>query len=100
MFAAAVPVSGAGDPTQVDRIAQMPLWDFHGGADTNVPVQGSREMIQALRSAGGDPCYTEYPGQSHAIWDLVYGLDNNAGNPLYPWLFAQRLGNPASPSCG
>ncbi len=51
VFAAAVPVSGAGDPTQVDRIAQMPLWDFHGGADTNVPVQGSREMIQALRSA-------------------------------------------------
>jgi predicted peptidase len=102
LFAAAVPVAGGGDPALAGRVAQMPTWDFHGAADTNVPVQASRLMIQALQNAGGQPCYTEYPGQPHSIWELVYGLAKTPANPLYPWLFAQNLRGSAagSPTCG
>ncbi len=89
LFAAAVPVSGAGDPALAKRIVDLPLWDFHGGDDNVVPVAGSQLMIQALQTAGGRPCYTQFPGQLHVIWDLVYGYGDNLSNPLYPWLFSQ-----------
>ncbi|MGO8951147.1 MAG: alpha/beta hydrolase-fold protein [Ktedonobacterales bacterium] len=89
LFAAAVPVSGGGDPALAKRIVDLPIWDFHGADDNLVPVAGSQLMIQALQAAGSQPCYTQYPGQLHVIWDLVYDLDSNPNNPLYPWLFAQ-----------
>ncbi len=101
LFAAAVPVSGAGDPDPafVARIVRISLWDFHGGDDTLVPVEGSQEMIAALQAAGGHPCYTEIPGIGHSIWGQVYGISQNPDNPLYPWLFAQRKGgSPTSPA--
>lgn len=101
LFAAAVPISGAGDPTFAGRIAHVPLWDFHGAKDPVVPVKGSRDMIAALRAAGGTPCYTEFPTLGHSVWGQVYSLTTNANNALYPWLFAQRKGDqpPPSSSC-
>lgn len=84
-FAAAAPVAGAGDPSQADLLTNLPIWDFHGSADTVVPVAGSRDMIQALRAAGGHPLYTEYPGAGHAIWMQVYG-----SNAFLSWLFSQN----------
>jgi predicted peptidase len=100
LFAAGVPVAGAGDTTLADRMVQMPLWVFHGSSDTNVPVAGSRQMIAALQQAGGQPCYTELAGQPHGIWSAVYGLVGNPANPLYPWLFAQSTTGPlATVSC-
>jgi dienelactone hydrolase len=89
LFAAAVPVSGAGDPALASRVAELPIWDFHGGADDLVPVAGSQLMIHAIQSAGGHPCYTQYPDQLHVIWNLVYGISGDPTNPLYPWLFSQ-----------
>lgn len=100
LFAAAVPVSGAGDPALAHRITHLPIWDFHGADDNLEPAAGSQLMIAALRSAGGHPCYTEYPGALHVIWNQVYGLQGNLSNPLYPWLFAQSKTNRAvSGSC-
>jgi predicted peptidase len=102
LFAAAVPIAGAGDPAFAARIASVPIWDFHGAKDAIVPVAGSRTMVAALRAAGGHPCYTEYAAQGHGIWEQVYGLAQNPRNPLYPWLFSQRLGggSSAGPPCG
>jgi predicted peptidase len=90
LFAAAVPVSGAGDPALASRIAELPIWDFHGGADNMVPVAGSQMMLHALRTAGGHPCYTQFSGALHVIWDQVYGIQGDPNNPLYPWLFAEQ----------
>ncbi len=86
-FAAAVPVCGGGDEAQAPRIKDLPLWCFHGDQDTAVPVARSRHMIEALRAAGGQPKYTEYPGVGHNSWDRAYGEAE-----LYDWLFAQRRG--------
>jgi len=74
LFAAAIPMSGRGDPTMAAKIKHIPIWDFHGAMDPSVDVSGSRDMIAALRAAGGMPRYTEYP-QRHAR-HLVSGLQH------------------------
>jgi predicted peptidase len=86
-FAAAIPVAGAGDPSKASVLADLPLWAFHGAQDTNVPVGGSREMIEAIRAAGGHPCYTEYADADHPIWGRVYSPTSNPN--LFLWLFSQ-----------
>jgi predicted peptidase len=88
MFAAAVPMSGGGDEHSVSKFKDVPVWAFHGDADTIVPVGESRSMVDALRSAGGDVKLTEIKGGGHAIWDDIY---TDAGGQLYDWLFEQKL---------
>ena len=87
MFAAAVPICGGGDATKAERIARMPVWAFHGNRDTVVPTSRSRDMIEAMRKAGGSPRYTESPGVGHGVWGVAFGDPE-----LAKWLFAQRRG--------
>ena len=87
LFAAAVPMSGGADLKTVSKIKDIPIWAFHGGADSVVPVTEMRATIQALKDAGGSPKYTEVAGADHAIWGPIYA---DAGNTLYPWLFSQH----------
>ena len=84
-FAAAAPVCGGGDETKAAAIKDLPVWCFHGDQDPAVPVARSRNMIEALRHAGGNPKYTEYPGVGHNCWDAAY-----ADPAFYDWLFAQQ----------
>jgi RNA polymerase sigma factor (sigma-70 family) len=83
-WAAIVPVCGRGDVRQAGRIKDLPCWCFHGAADRLMPVAGSREMIEALRKAGGDPIYSEPEGVGHNVWDTAYDTDE-----LYEWLVRQ-----------
>jgi predicted peptidase len=85
LFAAAIPVSGAGDPKLASKIVDIPVWAFHGARDHNVPVSGSRDMISAIKKAGGKPKYTEYPNAGHDIWDMASQTPG-----LWDWLFAQQ----------
>ncbi|MDB5323716.1 MAG: esterase [Phycisphaerales bacterium] len=90
LFAAAVPMSGGADPKTASKIKDIPIWAFHGGADSVVPVSEMRDTIQALKDAGGSPKYTEVAGADHAIWAPIYADESNT---LYPWLFGQHLGD-------
>jgi hypothetical protein len=85
MFAAAIPVCGVGDPLLAPDVADVAVWAFHGEQDRNVPVSGSRKMVEAMKKAGGDPRYTEYKGEGHNIWHLV-----RESPDLLDWLFAQK----------
>jgi pimeloyl-ACP methyl ester carboxylesterase len=85
MFAAGVPMAGEGDATLSKNIVDVPVWAFHGRLDRNVPVSGSRNIIEASRKAGGDPKYTEYPYVGHGIWDEVKNSPE-----LMDWVFAQK----------
>ena len=71
MFAAGVPICGGGDPERAGEIAHVPVWVFHGVLDDAVPVELSREMVAALRAAGGEPKYTEYPEAETVTLRLV-----------------------------
>src|SRR5579883_1956958 len=84
-WAAIVPVCGRGDTKQAAKIKDIPCWCFHGDADTAVSVEGSRQMIAALKAAGGSPKYTEYPGVGHNSWDKAYATPE-----LYQWLLKQH----------
>ena len=67
------------------RIGKVPVWAFHGAKDAKVPVRFSRELEAAMKSAGGDVRYTEYPDLGHLSWDTAY-----ADPELWKWLFAQH----------
>jgi predicted peptidase len=85
-WAAIVPICGGGDPKQAEKIKHIPCWCFHGDADPTVKVDLSRNMIKALKAAGGEPKYTEYPGVGHNSWTRAY-----ADKELYEWLLKQQL---------
>ena len=90
-FAAAAPIAGAGDPSKASVLTHLPIWAFHGSADTTVPVSGSRDMINAISAAGGNPRYTEFPGAGHSVWGYVYSLGASSSvSGFFPWLFSQH----------
>jgi predicted peptidase len=84
LFAAAVPLCGGGDPKRVGAAHEVAVWAFHGAMDRVVPVGRSREMVTALRAAGGSVRYTEYPDAGHDLWTRAF-----AEPDLPSWLFAQ-----------
>ena len=84
-FAAAVPVCGGGDSSQAKRVADLPIWVFHGGKDNVVPTEYSRDIVAALRKLGSKVKYTEFPGVGHGSWTPAWADEN-----LIPWLFKQR----------
>jgi hypothetical protein len=85
LFAAAIPICGSGNPALAKNITHIPVWAFHGNDDRNVSVTGSRNMIEAMRSAGGNPRYNEFPGVGHNVWPEVEKTEG-----VMDWMFAQR----------
>jgi predicted peptidase len=83
-FAAAVPICAASELAQAPKIAPVPVWSFHGAADPLINVSHAREMVAALRKAGGLPRYTEYPGVGHDSYRNAFKEPD-----LLPWLFSQ-----------
>jgi predicted peptidase len=65
-------------------IALTPIWVFHGEVDSSVPVEQSRRLVRALRSAGATVRYTEYSGAGHDIENRAL-----AEPELLPWLLSQ-----------
>jgi predicted peptidase len=95
-FAALVPICGfwgrpevAAPPAELEaaaaRVGRLPVWCFHGAADTSVPVERSRELVEAVRAAGGEIHYTEVLEAGHNVWDRAYGDPD-----LWRWLLAQK----------
>jgi hypothetical protein len=85
LFAAAIPICGGEDVSLAKKIVNVSVWAFHGEEDRNVPVKMSRDMIEAIKQAGGNPRYTEFPDAGHDIWDRVKDTSG-----LLDWLFAQK----------
>ena len=89
-WAAAVPVAGAGDPSLIGAAHKVPIWAYQGGKDKEILPQRGRELIDALKAAGGDPKYTELPGLGHA-----QGIKKAYSKPVaeaewLPWMFEQK----------
>jgi predicted peptidase len=84
-FAAIVPICGGGDPQGAKRFAHIPAWVFHGAKDPTVPLERSKQMVEALKKSGGDPKFTVYPDAGHDAWTQTY-----ANPQLYEWLLRQK----------
>ncbi|GIS58594.1 MAG: hypothetical protein CM1200mP2_08190 [Planctomycetaceae bacterium] len=66
-WAAVVPVSGGGDTTRVAAVKNVPIWVFHGPQDRIVYPERSREMVAALKKAGGRVRYDEPKSEAHGV---------------------------------
>lgn len=86
MMVRAIP-PGTADPAAyvAERLRHLPTWIFHGALDPVIPVDDSRALADAMRTAGAPVRYTELPNVRHNAWDPAY-----ANAELWSWLFAQR----------
>lgn len=80
-------IAGAEDPYALvaQRIRNIPIWIFHGFHDDLIPPEESRKLAAALREAGADVTYTEFPDANHNAWDPAYGNEK-----LWQWMLSQR----------
>jgi predicted peptidase len=87
-FAAVIPVCGGGVPYKMRWIPHLPVWAFHGDADTAVPLAESTRLIAALERQGNEQAkMTIYEGVGHNSWTETYD------NPkLYEWMLSHSLG--------
>ena len=85
LFAAILPICGWAGHLLVPRIVHLPVWAFHGDADTVVPLGFQQHLIDALQKHGAAPRWTVYPGVGHDSWTQTYE------NPeVWEWLWNQR----------
>jgi predicted peptidase len=89
------PGSGPPHPVIARRIRSLPVWIWHGDADSVVPVEESRRMAQALRAAGAEVSYTELPGLGHESWVQAFDSPELPG-----WLLRRSRTRRAAPSPG
>jgi predicted esterase len=71
---AILPLAGGGADL-AGKLADIPIWAFHGSEDAAIRPSQSRRTIAALRSAGAEPRYTEISGGKHDITHIVYDTD-------------------------
>lgn len=84
-FAAIAPVCGSGDTNQAARVANIPIWVFHGAKDPVVKIERAQAMVDAVKAAGGNVKFTVYPKAGHDAWTETYN------NPeLYAWFLQQK----------
>ena len=85
IFAAAIPICGTVNPTRLSAAKDVKFRIFHGDADTVVPVSGSRQAYKALKAAGADIEYIEFPGVTHGSWNPAFTQPD-----FMSWLFSQK----------
>lgn len=86
VFAAAIPICGAGDEAAYNKSARKTAFRvYHGADDAVVGVNESRDMVKTLQALKVNVAYKEYPGVNHNSWDNVF-----AEPDVLSWLFAQR----------
>ena len=92
LFAAVVPVCSFADNTLVSKLTKKPIWFFAAEKDPLIKINKVRETVNALKSAGSNLKYTEYPTGSyfrpmaHFSWVPAY-----ANEEMREWLFSQKL---------
>ena len=84
-FAAVAPVCGGGNPSDADKLKDVPIWAFHGDQDRAVPFSKSVEMVDAIKAAGGTKIrFTSLEHLGHNCWSAVYATPD-----LYSWMRQQ-----------
>ena len=85
-LAAIAPICGGGDPILSWRLRKLSIWAFHGAKDGTVPVERTRQMVDAVKSKGNKEVkLTLYPDANHDSWTATYN------NPeLYEWFLEHK----------
>jgi predicted peptidase len=76
-----------------ENLAKVPLWMFHGKADTLAPVADTEGLARGIQAAGGHPRLDILPERDHFILDIYDRPE------IYEWLMKQkRAGGATEPS--
>lgn len=87
VVAAAAPLCGGYPLEFASKMTKTPIWAFHGNADGAVKYEYTRDLVNAVRDAGGkDVKFTTYPDAGHDIWTRTY-----ANPALYDWFLTKKL---------
>lgn len=71
-FAAVVPICGAINPERLPEASKSRFLIFHGADDDEIPAICGREAYRALRKAGAQVDYIEFPGIGHECWNNAF----------------------------
>jgi len=85
VFAAAIPICGTVNPERLKAAKSVNFRIFHGDADNVVTPEGSRAAYRALKAAGADVEYVEFPGCGHGSWNPAFNEPD-----FMSWLFSQK----------
>ena len=88
VFAAAVPICGDINPDRLGKFEGVSFSLYHGDSDPAVPVSGSRDAYRALKAAGADVRYHEFPGCGHVCWWKAFEMPD-----FMEWLFSKSKKN-------
>ncbi len=83
-FSAVVTICGRGDTETANRFKTLPLWAIVGDGDSDKTVLNIRDMVTAIRAAGGQARHTEYRAVGHNSWDRAYN-----DPAVVEWMLAQ-----------
>ena len=65
------------------RLANVPVWAFHGERDKLVLPEESEKMVAAVNAAGGCARLSLYPEVCHEVW-----LDVYSDAEVFAWLLS------------
>lgn len=88
-WSALVPLAGGGQPEWAEKLKDLPIWAWHGVEDHAVVVDRSRTMIEALKTAGATPRFTEIEAGDHDSWKVAYADDR-----LIAWMLDPKNVDP------
>ncbi len=96
LFAAGVPICGAGPTDKIGVLKNIPIYTFHGTADKSIPYSCTQGMYNAITAAGGNKItFYTFQGSGHSIWNQSFTFAGSGTQypALETWLFAQNLKN-------
>lgn len=91
IFAAIAPVCGrmshiSSIKRDVKKIAQLPIWIFHGAKDRVYSVEESDKIYQLLRELNPNIKYTRYPDLGHGATHVT----TYKNSELYGWFLSHK----------
>lgn len=85
-FAAGIPICGGGNTSAASILSDIPIWIYHGTADSTVPFSASETMYDAIKAAGGNKIhFTRLQGVNHNCWTTAM-----TDRELFSWLLSQN----------
>lgn len=85
LFAAAIPICAASDPSKAARLENIHIWAFSAENDQTYNYRETEEMVKRLKEINSDVKYTLYRNQEHNIWGLIF-----KDPEVSAWLFSQK----------
>lgn len=82
-FASAFAICGGDHVANVKKYKKVPLWVFHGGKDTTVPIAKSEIVVNEMKRLNGNVKFSIYPEAGHNSWDSAF-----AEPEFLSWLFS------------